>query len=190
MRKLSRRAVIGMALAIAASACRHDPEHVSSSSVDATPATAASARSGANMATTYADVQAPTAAESQPSPPRAVNQVAVAQDRARALSGIGQLQALMRKRSALRNETEDACLARHDGDLDRVAVLVEMVGQERMFRPTRYATRAPNIGQRIEDAVVMCLGCLDPSEDPDDEAVPTECGQAMTALDDLANNLK
>ena len=107
---------------------------------------------------------------------------------AQALAGIGQIQALIRRRQAARIESDDACDARQTNDHERWATAEKLVGTERLKRRTRYANAAPNLGVAV-DGVVWRQPRVQHVRGGD-EPVPHECPMALTALSDLAGDVK
>lgn len=110
-------------------------------------------------------------------------------ERARALSAIGDIRPILRRRMAAGRETDEACEARDSVEMPRLEAASKKLGPEAWHRKTRFSERAPNLGATVESFVAGCMGCTGFGPD-DDEAVPHECGQAMTVLSDLADELK
>ncbi len=131
----------------------------------------------------------PTPPPEVPAMPSAVSIIRTKspKERARALAEIPKLQALVQRRAKLGIETEKECDPRLTRDMTQMVEAEKQIGIDLMRSATRYASRAPNLGQTFESALEMCLSC---TEKGDDEAVPHECVQAATALDDLAEGLK
>jgi hypothetical protein len=109
-------------------------------------------------------------------------------ERRRALVGIADARAVLRRRMAVGRETDEACDARDAVDLPRLEAASEKIGPEGWHTKTRFSSKAPNVGATVESFTVGCMGCT--GFGPDDEAVPHECGQALTVLADLAEELR
>ena len=78
----------------------------------------------------------------------------------------------------------------------RLAAGEEKIGSERLERPSRFASQAPNIGQTISSALNACVaGCLlDDESDPGDvvglQMIAQDCGNAAVVLDDLEEEIR
>jgi hypothetical protein len=107
---------------------------------------------------------------------------------AQALAGIAQIQALIRRRQTARIETDDACEACQTNDTERWKAAENLLGTAHLKERTRYANAAPNLGLTIDGVVWSCLGCSTAEEG--DEPVPHECPMALTALGDLASEVR
>jgi len=86
-------------------------------------------------------------------------------ERAPALDGIARLQALVRKRVTLGFESEKTREGRLDHDQAQVEVAEKQIGRELLWRETRYASRAPYLGQTVESVVLMCLCYTEKGDD-------------------------
>jgi hypothetical protein len=111
-------------------------------------------------------------------------------DRAHALAGIAQLQALLRSRVP-RAETDEQCEARHTPQLDRFDVIRHQIGKDRIMSKTRFSSNAPWLGWTVEEFALDCIGCV--SAEDGEEAVKDigpSCNRALAVLTDLADEVK
>jgi hypothetical protein len=121
-----------------------------------------------------------------------------ASDRKRILTGISQLQRLVQQRlGELRAMDDNACQAH----IARITPVWEQaksrIGSDLLAVHTRFADRAPNIGQSVESAVWSCLPCI--THDDVELSAPGDdifaemreaCANAIVALDDLETGIK
>ncbi|MBN9164504.1 MAG: hypothetical protein BGO98_13620 [Myxococcales bacterium 68-20] len=130
-------------------------------------------------------------------PTKAATPVTTA-ERARILAGIADLKALVLKRTAngVAADTEETCDARQSRMMVAAKAAESKIGEERMLQKTRFAMRAPDLGQDLGGVVSTCLmGCLldeesDPGHKDGREFVYRSCRQSATALDDLAEQVE
>jgi len=83
-------------------------------------------------------------------------------------------------------ETDAVCDARKKREGPQRLRYENTIGDARMTAPTRYSSRAPDLGRGIDSFVDICLSCNDDPTEP----VPHDCQQALTALDDLSDEVK
>jgi hypothetical protein len=122
---------------------------------------------------------APSRAASTASPPLATPRASTRQVRIRALRGVAQLQAIIRRRIARGRETEEACLANNRPENPRIETASDEVDE--------YTGKPPDLQPTAIDGLVAdCMDCSGAKG----EAVPHECQQAIVALDKLAAELR
>jgi hypothetical protein len=111
-------------------------------------------------------------------------------DRAHALAGIAQLQALLRARVP-RAETDEQCEARHTPQLDRFDALRHQIGKDRITSKTRFSSNAPWLRWTVEDFALDCIGCVS-VEDGEEAAkdIGPSCNRALAVLSDLNDQVK
>jgi len=131
---------------------------------------------------TIAAAEALPTASSTPEPPEPP-----LPSRASALAGTSKLSSIIRRRVKIGRETDDACDARRDVDRDQLSKVTDQIGYARLEQKTRYASAAPYLGWSINACIDMCMSCL-PLDD--EERAPRECEMALTALSDLADELR
>jgi hypothetical protein len=120
-----------------------------------------------------------------PDPPASSSPMTKA-EKAKAITGITQLQSLMRRRSTLGRESDDACDARHTKDLEQVEALAKQIGKDNLDSKTRFSSKPPFLDATVDTFVVFCIGCIGLDEEVDRK----ECSMAVTVLRDLAETLK
>ncbi len=113
-----------------------------------------------------------------------------------------QLQQLIRERTALGRETNAACLARSDARWARINAIWDKVGGQERFdsRKTRWADRAPWLGETIATPLAQCLTSCTEDDTPHDNSedddwggpggVLQDCKHASVALSDWAADIK
>jgi len=169
------RGALPLPLILVLAACRSPgADHVDASTL----ATSSSATTVPSTAPTAAvDAAPPVAAPLTPA------------QRASALAGVAQFQAVMHRRIARGREKDEVCEAKTNAESPLMRAASEQVGTDRMHEKTRFASKAPYLGWDVETTVWACMGCTGFGPE-DDEAVPHECTIALTSLADLADELK
>jgi hypothetical protein len=121
--------------------------------------------------------------------------------RATILAVVAELRTLVgeQARIKLRPVAYDECQKLQERAMNRASASLKKIPDALRAAKTRFAARAPNLGQTFEEAIYTCVGgCI--IDDPDDDSDPgnkvgremviQDCRQAATALDDLATATK